>query len=266
MGFSGRIRRKVYQSVFGEGVKPQEGEMHEYAMNSLACFCNFCFVIGSVCFASSSNTVAATGDWLYILACVINTYLSGRSFIHHVIELADEDDSNDPDDNEVNEEAMFFLSSAVFTFGCICFMPGLPAPLAAFFNDGLGAWLCIAGSFMLVAAAYWNGLGLANVKVGKSVASRLTFKLNKIILACTLAGAVLFTVGSFMYRPSFGGQCPKQSSNTICISISSYGTTLYLAGSIVFLVSSLLLFPITILKFHGGSAAGESTPLQKSTP
>jgi len=267
MGFSARVKRRCYSEVFGADAVPKAGECHDYIIDLVGLLCNLAFVVGSVCFASSSNFVVSVGDWCYIGACLINTYLAGRSCFKFVVELADDDPNNDPEDTEFNEETMFLLSSAVFTFGCVCFMPGLPPAAAAIFNDGLGAWLCIAGSFMLVAAAYWNALGLANHKVAQSAAAKLTYKLNKLILACTLCGAVLFTVGSFMYRPSFGGQCPRHSTNTICISISSYGTFLYLAGSVVFTVASLFSFPVTVLKYHGSNVSGESTPLRpKSIP
>jgi len=248
---------------------PKKGEIHEYTICFIAFLCNVLFIAGSICFASSSDTVLAVGDWMYIVACIVNTYLSGKSYFEHAIEQAFKD--NEEDDNEVNEEAMFFLSSIVFTVGCFCFMPGLPPTVANTFNQGLGAWFCIFGSFMLVFSCYYHALGMSEESVHESKQAKMTFKLSKLILALNLFGSVLFTVGSFMYRPSFGGQCPKGSSNAICISISSYGTSLYLTGSIIFTLASVFQFPIAIMKYHKmdvdaelAKQATESTPLQKS--
>merc|ERR1712150_230031 len=83
----------------------------------------------------------------------------------------------------------------------------------------------------------------------------------KVSILLLFIGTMFFTVGSFMYRPIFGGKCVQGSTNVVCESVSAYGTKCYLYGSYAFLVSSCISFAICVMK-----AAGERAkePTEKS--
>mmetsp|Transcript_40655 Transcript_40655/g.73228 ORF Transcript_40655/g.73228 Transcript_40655/m.73228 type:complete len:288 (+) Transcript_40655:70-933(+) len=256
MGFTAHktMRKRVYSSS-----GPQHGHVLEWIQEILGLLCNVAFVIGSVCFFSASETVFAVGCWLFIGGSAVSSILTGHQLYEQLHVMNHHTPLLDKERNEVLETLMFVISSFVFTVGCILF---LPSDAMELFEEstGLGATLSIIGSFLLVAAAHFNALSFSADKTDSQkhgVHPRqqgLTKALKQIGLGCTLAGAVLFTCGSFMYRPDFDGICIEDgpdkvdSPDKVCAKVADYGTLLYLIGSILFLVQSMMSLSCLYIK------------------
>lgn len=148
---------------------------------------------------------------------------------------------------------MFLFSHVIFTVGCVFFLPSVAKKFGR--SDSLGAWLCIIGSFGLCFAVFYTALTFSTdpavlkmlTNLDPSVAVKCR-QLTKVQMFLSLVGAMFFTVGSFMYRPVFGGKCPQGSKNAVCMAVQDYGNVCYLMGSYVFLMGSLLGLYITYLK------------------
>lgn len=228
---------------------------------------NCCFVVGCYCFYSSNNTVYAFGDWLFIGACCVDTVMAINDFIealhHKSIKAALGDNPKSRD--EVFETGFFVLANVLFACGCVFFLPSVKDMAGFSYTSGsLGAWLCIAGSFALVYGCFYTAICFEG-EPGESKLDDATHarcrQLTKLSVNATLVGTVLFTVGSFMYRPIFGGLCPPRSTDSVCEAVSTYGTTCYLYGSYLFLVASILSLITTIIKAN--SESGEK-PTEKT--
>lgn len=163
-------------------------------------------------------------------------------------------------------QPFFLTSSLAFAIGCIFFMPG--TKMEAFEEKtGLGAGLCVLGSFLLVWAAHFNALAFSADRTDSKETGvhpnqdSLTRSLSLIGLSCTLGGGVLYTCGSFMYRPSFGDICvgtdgnKHDSTNEVCAKVADYGTMLYLIGSALFVAQSIISLACLYIKHTASDGA-----------
>ena len=107
-----------------------------------------------------------------------------------------------------------------------------------------GATLFIAGSVAYTLASFFNALTLLPSTLGDSEASAetavLAFRLGVAKLMCTQLGSVCFVAGSFLYRPALQTDCGHRDDDSMCASAIVQGTWLYIAGTGLFLLQSLL--------------------------
>jgi len=277
MGHAAAHKTQRKRAFFGS--EPRHGHHWEWAHEVLSLLCNIAFLIGSACFMSDSDSVFAFGDWLFIVGAVVGVLLTGNQLHeqmmvkkHHNYLLTKERD-------EIMETIFYMTSSIAFAIGCIFFMPGTKME-ALEEQTGLGAGLCILGSFLLVWAAHFNALAFSadrsdSQKTGiHPNQESFTKTLSLIGLSCTLGGAVLYTCGSFMYRPSFDGICvgtdgnKRNSTNEVCAKVADYGTLLYLIGSALFVAQSIISLACLCIKQAASDGAeggdGEAQKLVQS--
>jgi len=146
------------------------------------------------------------------------------------------------------EEICYLLGAVSYAIGSVLFEPVL-----AFDEDALeqGAVLFVLGSAFFVAAAYQNAMALACEGLFTREAHRgaggfLGRQLIKASLFCTLFGAVLFFAGSFLYQPKLG-HCQTGTTPRLAV---DQGTLMYVAGSALYLIQSLISLARTI-RLHG---------------
>merc|ERR1719375_977235 len=145
---------------------------------------------------------------------------------------------------------MFIIANLLFAIGCVFLMPGIyKTERAKFRADDLGAWFCVVGSFGLVFAAYWNAICLGQefgqlgyvlgggtrtptdvIATGRIESRDLQaktdytcFAMLRIALALTQVGGVLFTAGSFLFRPAFEQGSCLSNDTKVCQDISKFG-------------------------------------------
>jgi hypothetical protein len=248
------LREKHFNMMVSSDEAPKHGHWMEYFQEVSAIACNIMFVFGSYDMMSSNDTVYATGDWLFILACVVNTLWSTVEVaekLHHANLLQPKER------DEVLEAAWFFVANLLFTVGCVFFLPSMEARFT--FSAGAGAWLCIVGSFGLTFGVFYSALGFES-HPGQTeleqIIERRCRKMVKVSILLLLVGTAFFTVGSFMYRPIFGGKCEQGSTDDVCEAVSAYGTKCYLYGSYAFLVSSCLNLAVCVMKANGERTKG----------
>merc|ERR1712032_1350894 len=87
---------------------------------------------------------------------------------------------------------------------------------------------------------------------------RFQYQTSAFALICNLTGAVLFVVGSFMFRPGFLKDCDGPSGSidaflaTTCASVLDNGAACYLIGSVLFTIDCLLNVCL-LLQAHAGA-------------
>jgi len=224
----------------------------ELFIDIAAILCNIGFVVGSYCFASPSNTVYAFGDWLFISGSVFHVAHSLHDLVEQVRALKLKHPVKDHSRDEVMETTNFLISGSCFLVGCVFFLPGLENnPAGNYMAAGVGAWLCIAGSLGVVFATFYSAIGFTDDKCEPCIDpdwEPMCRKLTRQAMFLCLIGGLCFTIGSFMYRPVFGGQCTPRSTDLTCIAVKRYGTFMYLAGSYCFLFQSIILLVCNQIK------------------
>lgn len=172
------------------------------------------------------------------------------------------------------ETTMFFLAGLIFMVGSFFYWPGLydwwhegetehAIHEAEEFGEALGAYLFVTGSVLFLIASMFNaiGLGMNKEEKEKNPISVKTHYIHLCGLTCSQLGSVLFVAGSFMYRPAIGSPCPDytaryegaaQASEPVaahaCETTGSFGTHLYIYGSILYSIEAILGFVNSILK------------------
>mmetsp|Transcript_36564 Transcript_36564/g.68414 ORF Transcript_36564/g.68414 Transcript_36564/m.68414 type:complete len:287 (-) Transcript_36564:70-930(-) len=252
-GKSASLREKTYSAILNKDAEPQHGHFMEYVIEVLSILTSLMFIVGCYCFESEDTHVYESGCWIFLVACVTGC-VTGVFEVTEKLHHSNLDKEHERD--EVLESVMFLISHLLFTWGCVYFLPEVTQRFQR--SDSWGAWLCIIGSFGLCFAVYYTALTFSSdpavLKMLHNLepsASEKVRQLMKIQMSLLLVGAIFFTVGSFMYRPAFGGQCPPHraaSTNSVCIAIGDYGTKCYLYGSYVFLVASLISAYVAYLK------------------
>mmetsp|Transcript_130764 Transcript_130764/g.231094 ORF Transcript_130764/g.231094 Transcript_130764/m.231094 type:complete len:284 (-) Transcript_130764:70-921(-) len=249
-GKSASLREKTYSAILNKDAEPQHGHFMEYVIEVLSILTSLMFIVGCYCFESEDTHVYESGCWIFLVACVTGC-VTGVFEVTEKLHHSNLDKEHERD--EVLESVMFLISHLLFTWGCVYFLPEVTQRFQR--SDSWGAWLCIIGSFGLCFAVFYTTLTFSSDPAVREMLSKLepsastkVRQLKKIHMCCLLVGAIFFTVGSFMYRPVFGGECPPHSTNAICMAVADYGTKCYLWGSYVFLVGSLISTYVTYLK------------------
>lgn len=246
----------------------------ELFIDIITILCNIGFVIGSYCFNSPSPTVYAFGDYLFIIGSVVNICISVHNLVEQVHALNLKHPVKDHHRDEIMENVYFLISAVCFLAGCIFFLPGLENnPAGDYMAAGMGAWLCIFGSLGVVFAVFYNAIGFECDKSEPGIDpywGAVCTRMTRQGMFLLLFGGLFFTVGSFMYRPVFGGQCPPHSTNLACVAVSRYGTFMYLIGSYCFLAQSILILARNTLKnryeLQDEETLGETAKLTAKLP
>jgi len=152
-------------------------------------------------------------SWLFIIFSVVNTVLG----LHDLYETLQAQKLGlcTIERSEVLECLLNILSAMLFTIGSCLGLPEVSDKLTDFMWDDV---FSVVGSALLVVSAFYNALGMAAEKT-ETLSSR-------ICLFCTLMGAVMFTIGSWLYLPEIVDVSDAYSQ----------GTWLYILGSVLFTV------------------------------
>jgi hypothetical protein len=191
---------------------------HDYVLGVLGFTCNTMFIVGSVLFLGDILQVKI-GAWLFIIASVGVFFMAGWTVLENI--AAVKGGTLDEHQRDETAESLHFMGSAfIFAVGSVLFMPGVfgSNANAQFWGEETGAWMFCIGSLGYLSAAYWNALGLgasrAHARKGTSAtdptvaeAEDRCSNIASVELWILLTGSALFTVGSFLYRPSLETNC-----------------------------------------------------------
>lgn len=270
-----------------------ESRLHHYTVDGLYILANVLFVIGSYDFFDDIGD-SLDGAWLFIIGSTIVASLSSMSlietYLHHSHaasqnEVQEEEQSAsvvvcspvsqvvsmcggpqlDTDaKREVEEESLYLVSSFVFMAGCwMGYVQKRQSEGAREHAEAASIWLFIAGSFGFLLGSFYNALGL-NAGTSNGVPGA---KLGVYALLCGLVGSLFFFTGSYLYRPGLADGCTvfeakeqAAEGEVPCVTASQTGTWLYVIGSLIFLLQSLLNLCSAITK-HREEARILSNPL-----
>jgi len=191
---------------------------HDYVLGFLGFTFNTMFIVGSFLFLGDTLQVKV-GDWLFIIASVGVFFLAGWTVLENI--AAGKGGTLDEHQRDETAESLHFMGSAfIFAVGSVLFMPGVfgSNANAQFWGEETGAWMFCVGSLGYLSAAYWNALGLGASRARSSKGTSATDPtvaeaedrcsyIASVELWILLTGSALFTVGSFLYRPSLETNC-----------------------------------------------------------
>jgi hypothetical protein len=196
---------------------------HDFVLGFLSFTFNTMFLVGSFLFLGSEVQVKI-GDWLFIVASLGVFFMAGWTVLENIV--AGKGGHLDEHHRDETAESLHFMVSAfIFAVGSLLFMPGLYGDneVAGFWGEESGAWMFCFGSLGYLSAAYWNALGLGASRahegnrtgtIDPSVAEaegRCSY-IASVELWILLTGSALFTVGSFMFRPSLETNCDVEAA------------------------------------------------------
>lgn len=256
------------------GAKPQHGHFLEYIMSITNIFVQVGFLWGSYLFLSSDENDLKLGDALFIVGSVITFVFAAYNLIESRAHWQHYYMAEREDRIEFWESSMFFFAGLVFMVGSFFYWPGIYNWWYADADESTindleesgeahGARCFIAGSVMFLIASMFNaiGLGMNKEEAAKNDVAVWTHYIHIAGLMCSQLGSVLFVAGSWMYRPAIGGACPdfteryegaaqagEPVAERACESTGSFGTKLYIWGSLLYLIEALLGFTNSALK------------------
>jgi hypothetical protein len=219
------------------------------------------------------------GDALFIVGSVITFVFAAHTLFESRQHWIHYGDAEREDRVEFLEVAMFFMAGLIFMLGSFFYWPGIydwwcgencdPTRLEnmEFNGESWGAFLFILGSVGFSLAAMLNamGMGLNKQEQSQEPLLQVCHYLHVVALLCAQIGAVMFTCGSFLYRPQINegnngcaehmeryaeGDTTATHPETahVCQSAGAYGTTLYIVGSICYVIEAFLNFTCSVLK------------------
>lgn len=238
----------------------------------------FAFLYGSILFLNSDVASLQLGDELFITGSVITFAFAAYNLVesrHHWLNYYD---AEREDRIEFWEVSMFFIAGLVFMIGSFFYWPGVYEwPMFCgdqcedetvigdmeFNGESWGAFLFVMGSLLFVVASMFNAIGMGMNKFeddrdnGAAVAVHY---IHVVALIASQLGSTCFVVGSFLYRPVFPA-CPALTeryageaqvgqavAEQACESTGTYGTWLYIYGSTLYCLESLLMFAASAMK------------------
>eukprot|EP00931_Biecheleriopsis_adriatica_P044991 TRINITY_DN25785_c0_g1_i2.p1 TRINITY_DN25785_c0_g1~~TRINITY_DN25785_c0_g1_i2.p1 ORF type:complete len:275 (+),score=49.93 TRINITY_DN25785_c0_g1_i2:28-852(+) len=209
----------------------------EYGLEVLDIVAGLIFVVGSACFLppfSHDLKVFLMGCVAFVLGGAI--YLAIAVF---GVVLAYKDSSMDA--HHLASQSLYLAGAITFEVGTIFYWPddadqvywafdlsmAKDLSLGAYFNlmspEFEGTLLFIAGSLMLAAAAFWNGLHLKELASSEG-------RLLSLSTSLYMAGALFFVMGSVAFLPEVG-------CNDMMVGIGAWcyivGSLIYVAGGVV---------------------------------
>ena len=114
----------------------------------------------------------------------------------------------------------------------------------------------IAGSLCFSLASFFNAISLA---IEGRVTGMRAFDLAAAALCCSQLGSVCFVGGSLLYQPGLDTDCGARDDDGGCINNIQQGTYLYLAGSVFYVLQSLLKVALVFAK-TSQAVGGDATP------
>lgn len=248
------LRPRAFHRVLHRDAKPQHGHWSEYVVQAVGVANNVGFLVASFMFYSSMPTAAVVvADWIFIIGSLVGVAIG----LHHIHEAHDWDHLSEMANltgkksrkrlNEFLEHVNFVVASFVFFVGSIFFMPGIYGDdlEAERRGEGYGARCFIAGSFLMVLAAFFAAVAMATdpehqqLPAG-SVKLRCHY-LYVVGLASSQLGSVCFVTGSVLFRPVFEGT-PLAAD---------IGCDYYVVGSAFYVLESVLQSYSLFLKHQG---------------
>lgn len=233
---------------------------------------------GSCLFLSSDEDNLRFGDELFIAGSVITFVFAAYNIIESRQHWLNYYDAEREDRIEFWEVTMFFLAGLVFMVGSFMYWPGIytwwcgeDATVCTehvigdmeFRGESWGAFLFVMGSLMFVAASMFNAIGLGMNKSEADTKNQAAVAIHYIHVVALIAsqlGSTCFVVGSFLYRPVFpacpalteryagAAQAGQEEAQAACTSTGTYGTWLYIYGSSLYVLESLLNFASSAVK------------------
>jgi len=159
---------------------------------------------------------------------------------------------------EIEANAMYFLGAATFALGSIFFLPQMhkSATLEAHgITEGVllkfGTHAFVFGSLLFTLAALINAI---NISVhGTLFTQTITTKLSLLSLFFSLAGGVLYSVGSVLFYPQLVGSCAPALADSASASVSEWslidvGTHYFVAGAASYVAASTINVVVALLK------------------
>jgi len=234
-------------------MRPRKGGYFAWAWNDFKLLGEFGAELVNVLVAVG-QTVACVGFYpehngLYRPACIIFFVTSAISvFIllhaiheaHEVLALNDAEEGKHQ--REVAELVLFLVSSILFAVGSVLFLPDV-SKYAERTDIHAGTWCFLLGSADLALAFFVNSLSVAQVGTWRH--QTLKNKLGILSLFLGQFGSALFLIGTPAFFPQLYGNSRWN--------IVRFGTHLYLAGCIAFLLGALLNLALAHVKHseHG---------------
>lgn len=249
------LRPKAYHKVINRDADPEHGHWMEHLIAIVAIVVNVSFIIGSYFFYSGLAPIFLwLGDWIFIIGSFVMV-LASLHAIHesHAISHLEEFTSRRSlsntkmrkERNEFLENMFYLIAGVIFFIGSIFFMPGIYGDheeLEETFQR-IGSYLFITGSFGFVLATYFSAIGMAadpnHQSFGEGSIKMKCHYLHVFGLMFAQIGSVCFVVGSFLYRPLFAMGHPAAADA---------GTKLYVIGSVLFTIESVMNYRILMLK------------------
>lgn len=250
-------RRKLY-NAFVEGATPTHGHVVEYFLVVFNIMLSAAFVFGSVCFFYE--------EWLGVgsYTFVFGSFSVFLMQVHAMWEERNSKDHSDPivdreKSTEFQEHMAFAISGLLFAVGSIFYIPGIGGtddPNVEYLDQSYGSWIFLCGSFGFAVASYCNACAMADNKDETKMTDvyLLCHKLHVTGLLCSQLGSMFFFSGSFLYRPGLANHCEDETGVAAkwCTSSADTGTWLYVIGSILFFIESILSFACSALKHKYG--------------
>lgn len=244
-------RKKGFHSVLGLQGEMQHGHPAEYLFVLLGLGCNIAFLAGSIMFLTYySGKWGKTGDWCFIIGSAVNCLLSMHAIresgsLHHVTDMLQLTGmKNRKVRSEFMENVAYLLSGKIFFLASFLFMPGIYGANEAAQHTGerIGAIAFVVGSYGFVMASFFTCVEMAadadhqNLEPGSIKMYAHYWHCTQIL--CAQLGSVSFAIGSVLYRPAVGAVTNDD------------GTWFYIAGSVLYVIDSLITLRVLILK-HG---------------
>jgi len=267
-------QRPRFFNLCCQGATPQHGHFLEYGMSVTNILVQVGFTWGSYLFLSSNPTDLRIGDCLFIAGSVITFMFALFSLIESRKHWENYKQAEREDRIEFWESSLFFFAGLVFLVGSLFYWPGIygwwySGEDESFISsmeesgEGHGAGCFVAGSVLFLMASMFNGIGLGMNKEEneQNDMARMVHYIHLGALICSQMGSVLFVAGSWMYRPIGGSGCPdfdpryegeaqegEPVAEHACETTGTFGTWLYIYGSLLYLTEALLNFTNSALK------------------
>jgi len=185
---------------------------------------------------------------IFFVTSVIGSLISGhavlesRSFlVTHAGSLTEHSRQEQIDEvgqtrRELVENFLYFLSGITFSVGSILFLPSV-YDIDGHLVGTEGTALFLTGSLLLAMAAYVNSLSV--VVKGTLSSNPLPVQLGIFSLFTTLAGSILYSMGSMGYFPEVGADESEWPA---------WGTALYIIGAVMYVMSGGINLLIAYIK------------------
>eukprot|EP00746_Dinoflagellata_sp_MGD_P067851 gnl/MRDRNA2_/MRDRNA2_28017_c0_seq1.p1 gnl/MRDRNA2_/MRDRNA2_28017_c0~~gnl/MRDRNA2_/MRDRNA2_28017_c0_seq1.p1 ORF type:complete len:269 (+),score=25.07 gnl/MRDRNA2_/MRDRNA2_28017_c0_seq1:108-914(+) len=214
--------------------------------------CLMQFVASFSFYTGSSDTFYSLGCLVFFLTSVIQVLQNLESMLETYRKWKQlQEGKNDTPESSMKrslkfalhefESCLYLLGALTFAVGSIFFLPHVHQHfMHASRSLTMGSLLFTAGSFLFGMAVLVNAASLP--KLSEENLFKKGGLLGRWILGCDQLACELYIAGSVLYFPQLEGACPTEWK------IADLGTQLYIMGSGLFLLSSVLHIQLVKLK------------------